>query len=248
MNTRGQKRQTERPTQQSEPEGGPNPECARCRGAGWLHPRNPDGTPDYSRVVPCSGPGCYGEALGNRYVSKTELARKGVVASTQSFDTFVSVPGSEAALAACKAFAESETKCNLLLVYGRTGCGKSHLATAVALRFAQRWTDARKLDVPDLLAEWRQSMQDNSLETKIAAIKNLPVLVFDDLKIDQSSDWAMGRLEEVISHRYERNLRTMVTTNADIQDLPARLASRFGDRDRSRQVLNEAPDYRRRKK
>ena len=55
----------------------------------------------------------------------------------QTFDDFRAVPGTEDALSAAKAFAEGEGPPWLVLV-GRFGSGKTHLAKAVKLRLMER--------------------------------------------------------------------------------------------------------------
>ena len=73
-------------------------------------------------------------------------------------------------------------------------------------------------------------------------------LIIDDVGMGGSgSAWEYGQLEDIVVYRYRERLPTVMTTNRDLTELPERIVSRFYDPDIGCVVLNDAPDYRRRK-
>jgi DNA replication protein DnaC len=72
-------------------------------------------------------------------------------------------------------------------------------------------------------------------------------LVIDDLGLGSTgTDWEYSQLEEIIDVRYDRRLLTLLATNKHLNELPARVVSRFRDPDVGIIVLNSARDYRKR--
>jgi len=66
----------------------------------------------------------------------------------------------------------------------------------------------------------------------------------NDYGVESGTDAQAANMEDILVTRYENLLPTMMTTNMDWSQLPERIASRFDDRQLSRRVHNEAPDYR----
>ena len=74
-------------------------------------------------------------------------------------------------------------------------------------------------------------------------------LVIDDVGIGGSDTlWSMKILEELILARHRDRLFTVLSTNADISELPERVISRFQDPEKARMIQNQGEDYRPRKK
>ncbi len=102
------------------------------------------------------------------------------------------------------------------------------------------------LTVPDLLDWLRYSYDstDATFEQRFEEIRNVNLLVLDDLGAHNATQWAAEKLFQVIDYRYTRKLATVVTTNLDLEDLDDRIRSRLQDPDLVTTVRITAPDYR----
>ena len=223
----------------------PNPDCPRCRGAGFIHPwDHAENKPAYSTVIPCNEVGCMAGSIRGYRFAGSFLKERGMTVA-QTFATWQVVTGAEEAYKAARQFATASGDIFFLLIYGGVGNGKTHLANSVALALNEKSIDTCLYVVADLLAELRQRIKDNTIEERVKWLKELPALILDDFKPEYQSEWASSRVEEIISYRYRTLLLTMMTTNRNLNELPERISSRFLDKDLGRVILNTGPDYRR---
>ena len=75
-------------------------------------------------------------------------------------------------------------------------------------------------------------------------IKNTPLLVLDDLGQERSSPWAEEKLYQIIVHRHNARLPTVITSSLDFTKQPGPIASRIGDVSVGELIRIETPDYR----
>jgi DNA replication protein DnaC len=135
-----------------------------------------------------------------------------------------------------------------LVLRGGFGCGKTHLAAAIANACIERAQPVLFQTVPDLLDYLRSTYaptSDTSYDDTFEQIRNAPVLILDDLGTESSTPWAQEKLFQILNHRYSARLPTMITTNRELDEIPLRLRSRLADLDLTRIVSITAPDYRR---
>ena len=136
------------------------------------------------------------------------------------------------------------------IVYeGKYGCGKTHLAVAIANHRLERFGDPLIfVTVPDLLDLLRIST-DQSLDTSyydfFNQIRGVSLLVLDDLGVEKRTEWANEKMFQLLNHRLVESLPTVITTNTPIDDLDPRISSRLMDGDKVRRFIITAPDYRR---
>jgi len=134
------------------------------------------------------------------------------------------------------------------LVYtGTYGCGKTHLAAAIANACHARGQTVYFVVVPDLLDHLRATYNPDSrvgYDELFEAIRTAPVLVLDDLGAHSSTPWAQEKLFQLINYRYNARLPTVVTTNLTVEDLDPRLSSRMLDHRVSLICAILAPAYR----
>jgi len=222
----------------------PKPGCKACGGAGFVYPRNDDGSINYSKPVPCKAKGClYDSVLA--YKMGSIRSNSGVRETKQCFETFdADVPGVKKAYQASWKIAEGTGDVNWLLIYGGVGNGKTHLLNSIANRVMDRGIPTRLVMMADLLAELRMSMDEHKADARLDELKRIPFLLIDELGLELGTDWEKSRIEELFASRWANARHTVVATNRDITELPQRLQSRFRDKHFGKAIMNEAADYR----
>ncbi len=134
-----------------------------------------------------------------------------------------------------------------LLLQGGYGCGKTHLAAAIANSVVGMGVPTLFLTVPDLLDTLRFSYdsEDTTFEQRFDEIRNAPLLVLDDFGTQNATAWAQEKLFQVVNFRYINKLPLVVTTNLDLDEIEARIRSRLADPELVSAVRIAAPDFRR---
>jgi DNA replication protein DnaC len=134
-----------------------------------------------------------------------------------------------------------------LLLQGGYGCGKTHLAAAIANFAVEMGVPTLFLTVPDLLDMLRFSYdsEDTTFEDRFNEIRNASLLILDDFGTQNATGWAQEKLFQIINYRYINKLPLVITTNLSLDDIEARFRSRLADRGLVTDVRINAPDYRR---
>ena len=134
-----------------------------------------------------------------------------------------------------------------LLLQGGYGCGKTHLAAAIANFAVEMGVPTLFLTVPDLLDMLRFSYdsEDTTFENRFNEIRNASLLILDDFGTQNATGWAQEKLFQIINYRYINKLSLVITTNLSLDDVEARFRSRLSDRELVTDVRISAPDYRR---
>lgn len=121
-----------------------------------------------------------------------------------------------------------------LCIIGRFGTGKTHLAAAVA----HYWQESGKGDqimfitVPDLLDYLRYTYGPSapvSFDQRFQAVRNVPLLVLDDLGTENATPWAREKLFQILDYRYLMLLPTVITSSREIESFDERILTRILD-------------------
>lgn len=134
-----------------------------------------------------------------------------------------------------------------LLLQGAYGCGKTHLAAAIANFAVSMGVPTLFITVPDLLDTLRFAYNDreSSFEERFEEIRSSPLLIMDDFGTQNATPWAQEKLFQLLNYRYINKLPLVVTTNLSLDEIEGRIRSRLEDPELVSQVRILAPDYRR---
>ncbi|NPV06342.1 MAG: ATP-binding protein [Anaerolineae bacterium] len=225
--------------------------CPHCRGLGFVTPDVPPGDPEFGKVYPCQ---CRQEVLTARRADRLlRLSNLGLLAQN-TFDNFhpegVALNASDRrnlrnAYQTCKEFSAHPE--GWLLITGTYGCGKTHLAAAITVTLVERGVAVLFQTVPDLLDHLRATYGPRSAvgyDQLFQDVREAPCLVLDDLGAQNTTPWALEKLYQILNHRYNNRLPTVITTNVPLEELDPRLRSRLTDEALVRRVAITAPDYR----
>lgn len=225
--------------------------CPICGGVGWLRRDLPVNHPDFGQLVRCV---CKENEINASAQQRLYSASNLDTFKHMTFSSF-SVQGRlglgdeqihslQYALSQAQKFAASPR--GWLVLMGTYGCGKTHLAAAVANACVEFGMTTLFLTVPDLMDWLRNSFdsKDTSFEERFEEIRNVGLLVLDDLGAQNTTKWANEKLFQIIDYRYARKLPLVVTTNLTMEDMDERIRSRLQDPDLCTRVRISAPDYR----
>jgi len=134
-----------------------------------------------------------------------------------------------------------------LVFTGPYGCGKTHLAAAIANHRAGLGAPPLFVMVPDLLDHLRAAFSPNSgtsYDRRFDEVRTAPLLVLDDLGSQSATPWAREKLYQLMNYRYNRELPTIMTVAVDIlKDLDARIYTRIRDERICQMITITAPAY-----
>ncbi len=110
-----------------------------------------------------------------------------------------------------------------MLILGESGCGKTHLAAAVANTILRNGGDAFFAVVPDLLDHLRASFApergEPGYDELFNDVRNAGLLILDDLGPHASSSWAVEKLFQIANYRAASRLPTIITAALSLDEL-----------------------------
>lgn len=233
--------------------------CPLCAGTGW---KAVEGLATGSgkaerRVTRCD---CRQRARAESLLSSARIPRRYEHCELANYDT--DFPGAHPSLADAHFLAASfAKKCDPhgdkgLLIIGKIGTGKTHLAVGVMKELIlNRGIPCLFYDYRELLKEIQNSYNTTVQTTELDVLRPVfetDVLVLDELGAVKPTEWVWDTVSLILNTRYNDNRITIITTNFDDQPAagvsnwlsPARAASRtetLGDRigERMRSRLHE---------
>ncbi len=225
--------------------------CPDCQGMGFIALDVPVDHPDFGQAFPCH---CTQAAQARRRITQMSEFSQLALLADKTFATFLQEPPgydepSRASLRQafnlCHSF-EAETG-QWLFLQGPNGCGKTHLAAAVAHQVQAQGTPVLLLPVSDLLDHLRATFTPDSplaYDELFQLVRDVPVLVLDDLGAEKSTEFARDKLFQLLNHRYLARRATVITSNLLVLALEDRIRSRLADIRQVTRVTIEAPDFR----
>jgi DNA replication protein DnaC len=135
-----------------------------------------------------------------------------------------------------------------LLFLGPYGSGKTHLAVAIAQQVRIERPDIVAFaTASDLLDHFKASFNydaSHSFDHLYTTVREIPLLVLDDLSPVNNKGWASERLFQLLDYRYVRKLPTVMTLPISLEELEKRhprLLSRLLDTRVCRCIALNAP-------
>lgn len=170
----------------------------------------------------------------------------------RSFDNFkASTPDQARALSVMRGYSEgfaSEAKAGKgLILTGKPGTGKSHLAAAVLQSLTGRHVMyATCMDIIRMVREtWRKGSERSERQV-LAHLGDLDLLAIDEMGVQYGTDGEQTILFDVLDLRYRNVKPTILLTNQDLQGLKTFIGDRSYDRlkETCRHVSFEWESYR----
>jgi DNA replication protein DnaC len=217
-----------------EPKGDKN--CLICKGAGFVHPRSDSGRPDFSRVVPCQ---CVRIAVEKEQENRLfKYSNLGALAN-QNFEN-INQSGLSGDISKRELFTKAFEAAKLFAVdpkgwfvlVGPSGSGKTYLAAAIANERIKLGQPAFFQTVPEFLDHLRSAFAPGSempYDELFNKVCNTPLLILDDLGVQNSTPWAKEKLDQLLNHRYIHELPTVITMSTSLQELDERVRTRLSN-------------------
>jgi DNA replication protein DnaC len=228
------------------------PDCPHCGGLGYVMPDVPPIHPSFGRAVPCA---C--RAVDRELTRMEKLQRISQIGALQhcTFESFLAeghglTPSKQLNLkmAYDRAMAYAREPRGWLVFKGGYGCGKTHLAAAIANYRLAMGHPVLFINTPDLLDHLRAAYAPNATsgyDERFDQVRNARLLILDDLGTQSNSEWAQEKLYQIFNYRYNAHLPTVITTNLELEAIEIRIRSRMVDPSLVQVIHIAAPDFRR---
>jgi DNA replication protein DnaC len=228
------------------------PDCPHCGGLGYVIPDVPPSHQSFGRAVACT---CRAQEQEMARLDQLQRVSQLGMLENNTFDNFLSegiglTPGKQRNLkmAYDRALAYAQNPEGWLVLKGGYGCGKTHLAAAIANHRLSLGHPVLFVNTPDLLDHLRSTYSPNSAvsyDHRFEQVRNSPLLILDDFGAQSNTEWAQEKLYQIFNHRYAGKLPTIITTNEELESVEMRMRSRLVDPSLVQILTIVAPDFRR---
>ena len=165
----------------------------------------------YATCIRCKHDKCKPDPKFESYIKRSGLSAS---QSKQTFTNYTHEGMPEDIVSAkAKAILAAKNGTSLILA-GKAGTGKSHLAAAIAIEVMRGGKQALFISMPELLNEMRKSYQNHEFFNARQKFYDVPCLVLDDLGKEKATEKGIEYLFQIIDYRYRHGMQTIVTTNA----------------------------------
>lgn len=111
-----------------------------------------------------------------------------------------------------------------LYLHGPMGVGKSAIGGAIANELAKRNIEVLMVYVPEFLGEIKAAIKTGEVEEKLSALKEVPVLILDDIGAESLTAWTRDDVIGTILQKRMEKLPTVFTSNLNLSELEGHLA------------------------
>jgi DNA replication protein DnaC len=230
--------------------------CPLCEGTGWKTLPANSSAPRDRRVTRCD---CQLRTRAGAMLAAARIPKRYEHCELASYTA--DFPGAHPSLAfahlsASRFAQEYDPRDGMgLLIIGKIGTGKTHLAVGITKDLVNRGVPCLFYDYRELLKEIQNSYNATVQTTELDVLRPVfetDVLVLDELGAVKPTEWVWDTVSLILNTRYNNNRTTIITTNFEDQPAagasgsisPARAATRaetLGDRigERMRSRLHE---------
>lgn len=204
--------------------------CPICKGAGYLRADVPFGHPNFGKPIACQCKEV--ERKEKRRRQLQEISNLGDVGNKR-FDNFRPNVSRVIYQAYQTTLEYARDPQGWLVLIGPNGCGKTHLAAAIANQYLEEGALVLFVTVIDLLEHLRATFAPTSTvvyDQLFSRMREAALLVLDDLGAHQSSPWANEKLFQLLNYRYNLCIPTIITMNNSAwSNVEERIRSRMSD-------------------
>ncbi len=189
--------------------------CPLCEGTGWKTAGGGGKSANDRRVARCD---CRARARGQSLLAAARIPKRYYHCEFSNFE-FEGPHRSlaPARMAACRFVEEYPIDKTGLMLVGRAGRGKTHLAVGIAKALIQeKGVDCIFYDYAELLKEIQDSYNPSVDATELGLLRPVfetEVLVLDDLGSVRPTEWRWDTIRLILNTRYNKSLTTIITTN-----------------------------------
>ncbi|MBX0358999.1 primosomal protein DnaI [Halobacillus sp. Nhm2S1] len=107
-----------------------------------------------------------------------------------------------------------------LYFHGPFGVGKTYFLGAIANELSSKNIPSMVIYMPEFVREIKASIKDDSMNEKIEAFKEIPVLMLDDIGAESQSAWFRDEvLGSILHYRMMERLPVFFTSNYNLNEL-----------------------------
>ena len=208
-----------------------------CGGNRWIRQEVEVGHPNFGKAFPCS---CQDQITQSQKITRlqrqsnlgglTRFSFASLTSTGKSEDTQTQKRYSQAYEAALSYADKPET---WLLMTGASGSGKTHFLAAIITKVIDQDLQAFYISVPDLLDHLRSTFTPSteiSYDQLFEHLRTVPVLALDDLGSHATTPWAQEKLNQILSHRFNSQLPTVIALSVPVRQLEPQLRARLEDK------------------
>jgi primosomal protein DnaI len=185
-----------------------------------------------SSMTPCSKQLSHEEEIRRRRLMRSYYVSEETL--NASFEGLVIDSGNLATVDAAIQFCEkvgTGERVKGLYLHGPFGVGKSYIMGAIGRELSERNVASLLVYVPDFIREMKDSISDQSYAGKLELLKEVPVLILDDIGAENLTPWVRDEILGVIlNQRANNHLPTLFTSNYALNELQEHLSISNGNR------------------
>ncbi len=209
-----------------------------CDGAGFFCVDVSTHHPLFGKAIPCV---CRRDSVAKDRAQRLRK-RSGMSAAALERWTFTSFDPIQCAVRpggdrnrAIQALADAKEACETfakkpegwLVLVGDVGTGKTHLAHAIGATALHQDVPVYAATAPDMLDMLRASYADGAFDQVFSNLRDVGLLIIDDMGTQKGSEWTVEKLFQIIDHRYRSQLPMVVTSNVPLAKAEGRIDRRI---------------------